>query len=70
MYSKCDKRFHPMRREKIAVIGRGPIPVMEEMSFSYDSSVMIAESANLPELKQTVRTFFPETWLWDIQTSK
>ena len=40
-----------------------------------DEEMMIANSmqigkGDLPELKQTLRTFFPETWLWDIQTSK
>ena len=31
---------------------------------------IVMRKGDLPELKQTLRTFFPETWLWDIQTSE
>lgn len=58
-----------MRREKFGVVGRGPLAMaMPEMA--YDSVSSFKTTSDLPQIKQTVRTFFPETWLWDIQTSK
>lgn len=43
---------------------------MEEMRMEYDMIMMddVGATPNIePTVKQTVRSFFPETWLWDIQ---
>ena len=64
-----------MRRGKYGVVGRGPIPMEMNADYMVADEMMAGNSivmrkGDLPELKQTLRTFFPETWLWDIQTSE
>lgn len=78
VHKECRLRYD--YRRKFKTLGRaGALSISPD----YEMAEMVMDSASMPmmnsvsqtsvsqtSIKQTVRTFFPETWIWDIQVSK